>query len=468
VDVQQRGKYTADNFFKTDDDLVAAVSGIYGQWHTYDLGEEIPKWDICSDDYWRHGDHSQDQSIETFTFDAANKQFRFNWAIKYEVISRANNVIINAKDDQTKFSEAIRKRSLGEAYFWRAFAHWWLYLPYGEVPVITDEDVINANYNKPKSTIEEVMKQMESDWKQAADLLNPIETNGRVHKGTAYAFLTQLYMHWSCQPNVNAEEKLNAAIQYGELVTKNDLYKLTPTYLENFRQVTTRTSEILFSFQNGTLRDAPNWLMFFNDRGLGGWGFWEPFQAMYDLYQPNDIRRSCTMLKSGVDPMTTSGSDEIFVGATLTGIQFCKYLKLDENMKKSSELVIPLMRSADVYLLVAEAKIRKSGAGAGDAEINAVRKRTGLPDIVKADKEELMLERRLELCGEVRRHFDVMRWDRIGWVDAVALYSDPNFMYPADVGIRKFTRPKNYYFPLPQQEIDKSNGVLIQNPEYVN
>jgi len=127
-----------------------------------------------------------------------------------------------------------------------------------------------------------------------------------------------------------------------------------------------------------------------------------------------------------------------------------------------------LMRSADVYLLVAEAKIRKSGAGAGDAEINAVRKRTGLPDIVKADKEELMLERRLELCGEVRRHFDVMRWDRIGWVDAVALYSDPNFMYPADVGIRKFTRPKNYYFPLPQQEIDKSKGVLIQNPEYVN
>jgi hypothetical protein len=134
--------------------------------------------------------------------------------------------------------------------------------------------------------------------------------------------------------------------------------------------------------------------------------------------------------------------------------------------KISFNIVVPVMRSADVYLLVVEAKIRKSGAGAGDAEINAVRKRTGLPDISNAGKDELILERRLELVGEVRRHFDVMRWDKIGWVDAVALYSDPDFVYPDDRGIRKFNRPKNYYFPLPQEEIDKSKGVLIQNPAY--
>jgi len=125
------------------------------------------------------------------------------------------------------------------------------------------------------------------------------------------------------------------------------------------------------------------------------------------------------------------------------------------------------MRSADVYLLVAEAKIRKSGAGAGDAEINAVRARVGLSPIHDAGKEELMLERRLELAGENRRHFDLVRWDKINLVDLPKLYADPVSAYVSDAGRKNFIRPKHYFFPLPQEEIDKSNGVLVQNSNYL-
>jgi hypothetical protein len=60
----------------------------------------------------------------------------------------------------------------------------------------------------------------------------------------------------------------------------------------------------------------------------------------------------------------------------------------------------------------------------------------------------------------------MVRWDKINWVDIVAVYSSDEGMYPDDKPLRKFTRPKNYYFPLPQEEIDKSLGVLIQNPAY--
>ena len=37
---------------------------------------------------------------------------------------------------------------------------------------------------------------------------------------------------------------------------------------------------------------------------------------------------------------------------------------------KAYEMSVPILRTADVLLMVAEAKIRKGGAGAGDAEIN--------------------------------------------------------------------------------------------------
>ena len=150
-----------------------------------------------------------------------------------------------------------------------------------------------------------------------------------------------------------------------------------------------------------------------------------------------------------------------------TGYHFNKYTTFTSDGKLSFDLLIPLMRSADVYLLVAEAKIRKSGVGAGDIEINAVRTRVGLPPLHNAGKEELMLERRLELAGENRRHFDLVRWDKINWVDLPELYADPASAYVSDVGRKNFVRPKHYFFPLPQEEIDKSNGVLIQNRNYL-
>ncbi len=136
-------------------------------------------------------------------------------------------------------------------------------------------------------------------------------------------------------------------------------------------------------------------------------------------------------------------------------------------------LKTPLMRAADIYLLVAEAKIRLNGPGAGDAEINAIRKRASaaLPAVTNAGMAALMHERRVELCGENERHQDLLRWDKANLVDIVELYKKPKLAYNGAVIIkggapRKFTKPKNYYFPMPQQEIDRSKGTLVQNPNY--
>jgi uncharacterized protein (DUF427 family) len=64
-----------------------------------------------------------------------------------------------------------------------------------------------------------------------------------------------------------------------------------------------------------------------------------------------------------------------------------------------------------------------------------------------------------------------MRWDKVKLVDIVAYYNKPKLSYNGtQVAIggapRKFERPKNYYFPIPQTEIDKSKGVLKQRDGY--
>jgi hypothetical protein len=131
------------------------------------------------------------------------------------------------------------------------------------------------------------------------------------------------------------------------------------------------------------------------------------------------------------------------------------------------------LRTADIYLLVAEIKIRTNGAGAGDNEINVVRDRAGLDPVSGADFNELVHERRVELGGENIRWFDLLRWDKAGLLDINNIVSKPKKASPLApyngaiiVPARTFNRPKNYYIPIPQQVIDESKGVLIQNPNY--
>ncbi len=464
LDVKTRGIYTPDNYFKNEAAVVDAVTRLYAQLIQESFsGADDYRWDNCSDDHYRAGDHPQDEAIETFTFDASNSQLRSGWGHKYEVISCANNIILNVPG-MDNISEPVRSRSMGEAHFFRAFAYWWLYLPYGEVPIISEEDMMAANYNKPKAPMNELLAQIESDLKKAVDYLPDTAEAGRVSKGTAWAYLTQLYMHWASYD----QTKLADAINAGGHIVGNPLYALADNFQSNFR-CTNRvaTTEMLLYVSSSDWR-LTNAIRYFTARSpWGGWDAFHPLPGLYEAFG-DDPRRIMTLWGEG--DIIQQGDEVIEYRAsetaTTTGYNYNKYTTFLPNGALNFNLLVPLMRSADVYLLVAEAKIRQSGAGAGDAEINAVRARVGLPALSGADKDDLIRERRLELAGEGRRHFDLVRWDKIDWVDLETLYSLQVSAHPADYGRKKFTAPKNYFFPLPQQEIDKSNGVLIQNENY--
>lgn len=56
-----------------------------------------------------------------------------------------------------------------------------------------------------------------------------------------------------------------------------------------------------------------------------------------------------------------------------------------------------------------------------------------------------------------------MRWDKAGIIDIVEHYKEDRGPFKPS---REFQRPRHYYFAIPQREIDLSNGVLEQNPNY--
>ena len=453
------GQVTTQQFWRNGDDVVSAVNAIYEPLLQEEyFGHFERTFDICSDDMWRAGDHGEDQSIEFFTYDADNPKLRPIWKWKYEMISRANAVLINAPD--VEMEQGLKNRSLGEAYFLRGFSYWRHYLLHGEVPIFLEEDVIGANLNKPKATKAELEAQIESDFTKAAELLpesyaGDPDNLGRVSQGTAYGFLAKFYVY---------TEQFPKAIAAGEQITTNGAYALASNFEDNFKIETENNSEVLFSMQytdGWTTDDTPQ--IYTTPRPWGGWDFREPIQDLVDEFEPNDPRLEYTVFQVGdqVDLGGEEGVQEYTSDLSQTGFHFRKFASWRPTGGLDAGQNAPILRASDVYLLVAEAKIRSGQSG--DAELNAVRERNGLNPILGADMQDIMHERRVELAGENERHQDLLRWDKAGIVDIVAFYAqDRGPLKPA----RTFQRPKHYYFPIPQREIDLSNGILVQNDNY--
>ena len=470
LELDQKGVYNTDNYFKNETDAVNAISGIYSLLEQEDyISHAETTFDVASDDYWRSGDHGEDEAIENLTYDASNAQVRYSWSWKYETVNRSTNAIINIPKIAT-ISAAVKSRSMGEAYFFRAFGYWRLMLIYGDVPIITEDDYSKLNFNVPKSTTEQVRAQIEADLLKAVDLLPEsygAADRGRVSKGAALGLLTKLYMYW---------EKLPQAITTGQKLIDNPNYALAATYQQNFTRANVTSTEILLSVQGLQNVVQNDFTIYYIPRPWGGYGFSQPLQGLVNEFEPNDPRKSATVLSVGdkID-IGDGNADNVFTAdLSSTGFSFRKYAVFypansAEGTGVDHNFAVPLMRSADIYLLVAEAKIRTQGAGAGDVLINQVRKRASalLPPVAGAGMTELIHERRVELAGEGERHQDLMRWDKVNLVDIAAIYNRPVSKAPVDQAKTvTFIRPKHYYYPIPQIEIDKSGGVLKQNPNF--
>jgi hypothetical protein len=468
LDLKQQGVYTSDNYFRNEVDAINAVNGIYSLLEEEDyIGHAEATFDVPSDDYWRSGDHGEDEGIENLTYDASNAAIRYPWRWRYEEINRSTNCIINIPKI-TAISAAVKNRSMGEAYFLRAFGYWRLMIIHGDVPIITDDDYSKQTFNVAKSPIEEVRKQIESDLLKAVDLLPESYTDadrGRVSKGTALGLLTKLYMYW---------EKLPEAIATGQKVISNSHYALAAKYQDNFTRANESSTELLFSIQAVQSVVQNDFTVYYIPRPWGGYGFSQPLQGLANEFEANDPRKIATLLTVGdkVDLGDGNGLTTFTADLSATGFAFRKYAVFNTEADGGGvdhTFAVPLMRSADIYLLVAEALIRTQGAGAGDALINQIRKRASplLPPVAGAGMTQLIHERRVELAGEGERHQDLMRWDKDKIVDIAAIYNRAVSKAPLDQSKTvTFIRPKNYYFPLPQVEIDKSKGILIQNPNF--
>lgn len=191
-----------------------------------------------------------------------------------------------------------------------------------------------------------------------------------------------------------------------------------------------------------------------------------------------------------VDVSSPDGIDyQALHGGTLTGYYTKKFLN-NISFKNPNTPVHawPIFRFGEVLLNAAEAVNEAEGPGAAYVYINELRNRVGMPPYSGMTKDQLRErirnERRIELCFEDHRFFDERRWmvfadqtissekDLPYYKQYYNLYgvrvtnpSNPNYDYtPAEMHPnRSFNSPKNYLFPLPDDEVKRA-PLLKQNP----
>ncbi|MEH6681414.1 MAG: RagB/SusD family nutrient uptake outer membrane protein [Sediminicola sp.] len=151
-------------------------------------------------------------------------------------------------------------------------------------------------------------------------------------------------------------------------------------------------------------------------------------------------------------------------------------------------LNFPLIKYSDILLLRAEAFIEIGDTESARSLINEVRLRAAnTPWVQKLDgsgpaanyqiglypqsgfnqeyaRMAVRMERRLELCLEGHRFYDLVRWGNAKTV--LETYFEQEADIRPYLGGAVFLENRHEYLPIPQQEIDNSKGVYTQNQFY--
>lgn len=475
-----------ENFYKTDQDMIAAINAAYDPLTTESdrKGEQfcLPFifGDVVSDDALKGGSGDPDQGnigyLEKFNGESRFQELLLAWQKNYTGIYRSNLVIQFAP--KSNASENIKNRVTAEAKFLRAYYHFELVKMFGDVPLITK--VLNPDeYTLGRSPKADVYRQIEADLTDAASLpaKGQIEM-GRATKGAALALLARVQMYQT----LDNPTKWSDVLKNSEAVIKSGIYDLEADFSTIHSTAKENGIESIFEIQfasgipgrggdNNSPWGSGNEGSFINimvrGRDNGGWGFNCPsldllaeFRKEKNIKGGDDPRLKATII---LDGDSVSGEKYIASAANypFTGTYCRKYSErqlttyLDPSDGPSNYRVI---RYADVLLMAAEAANALGQSGDALKYLNLVRKRANMPEITETNKDALKAiiwrERRIELALEGHRFFDLVRQGRAAEV-MVATPEGKNFK----AGTHEL-------FPIPLTEVQLSKGKITQNKGY--
>ncbi len=454
--------YNTENYYNSDDACISGVNYLYNSpWYDFQRGF-IKVGEVFSGNmYWGSSPY-MNFSVNGTDADLINMSYSL-----WSVIAHASTVYESLGN--AKASANVKAQCMGECLAWKAMAYFYLVRTFGDVPIIhsNSETLAKGDYN----TAQKVQKSDVYDYiiltlEKAMELLPKTKsTSGRIDYYCAEGLLAKVYLTKAGVSGQLNNDDLQKAATYAKDVVDNSGRELMPNYEDIFRGSNNNSDESLFAWrwtvgahwtcQNSLQSDLA--IEGFDENGdvWGGWG-----GPSYDLMlafgvdpkdnpskrTDKDARRKATIMMAG-DTYSYFWRDHTMADGKkgLNYLQFIydkkynkaatgqlqgpcggnnvKHLYGDDadhiaemgmsSARMASALATHILRLADVYLVLAEAKVLMGKTTDADAlaAFNAVHQRSVPTDVEKTSLtfDDIWKERRLEFAGEGDRWYDFVR-----------------------------------------------------------
>lgn len=422
VEVEIPSSITGGNFPKVAGDLRAILTGLY---------------DGVRDEYNRslYGEDRGDAlevgligSVSDSWAQNLNGGNGPNWRANYTLINNVN-IVLSTAEEISFNSPAQKGQILGEAYFIRAFVYFQLVKIWGDVPLLLSPvDQNTAPVGRTAAT--EVMAQIFSDIQASLTNLpgNGFTSKYAASKPAAYSLLADAKL-WSAKVLGGGEQDFMEAITAVDNIEGVGL-------LDNFGAIfdTKANAEVIFSIFMDFNEQAGMYASTVTSRDVNvdpvlnpdvptSTSFnarhnYRPSDIIMDLFDnPDDNRASRTFI-----PILTQDGDDPDSDPDVLSISQNKFRGTNDNNDTHYDNDIIVYRLADMLLLRAEAKAALDQVPAAVADLDLVRERADLGPYEGAmDKNtvelEILEERGRELFLELKRYWDLVRFDAGGTID---------------------------------------------------
>lgn len=489
---------TAENFFTTDEEFVAALgqaySGLLG------MGNHSNLWsinEIASDELvittkggdWYDGGILLQLHQHEYTAD--NGFFNNAWTQCYGGINTCNRLIFQFEGLGTESADAF----IAELRAVRALWYYWLLDAFGNVPLVTD---FEDTETKANATRQQVFEFVESELNEIIPLLSEAKdgsTYGRMNKWAALAIQAKLYLNAEVYTGTARWADAEAA---ADEIINSGLYALEGNYATNFATDNAGSTENIFVvpydqvFAQGfnwhqlTLHYGSQNTYNLAEQPWNGYAVVEEFYNSYvdpsvnpgpqgDVYtglaQGTSIGTVDSRLSNfivgpqfnpdgsrtedaGVEPTDPDGAPLTFTpehnaiypdGLRQAGARIGKYeIAMGATANLSNDFVV--FRLGNILLTKAEADYRQGNVADALALVNEIRARAGVTAFTALDDTNLLDEWGREMFAEMTRRQDLIRFGRFG-----------------DTWWEKGASNEDYeLFPIPQVQLD-ANSKLDQN-----
>lgn len=407
----------------------ALINSAYTNLKSYNIGSALILGTIPADNIFFGGSQSQNIELDNHAFTVTNSAIVNAYRSNYSLINITNWAISEIpKVQDSNFETGEQQKLIGEAHFIRALAYFNLVRSWGGVQLQLEPTTDLGTLGSIKrSTAAETYEQILTDLNTAESLLpaDNATTRNLAQKSIIQAFRAKVRLYAG---------QFDLIENDADVIINNSKYELVKPF-NQFFEAPFLSKESIFELSatsNNTGVSATPWLP------AAG----QP-RGSYEYRPTNEIILLLNDPLKGGDRNTLLGKrgDDIYVNL---------YPTVSPNINSAF-----LLRVADIYLIRAEAKVRKSNPDLHGAisDLNAVRSRANAELFPEnsTDSQKILQaiwdERRLEFAFEGDRWYDLVRTEQAEEI----------------LGIHR----NLWLFPIPQADVlsDEDLGG-INNPGY--